>query len=117
MYSNQQKGGLQTPALGLNLNAGSVPFPTYQPEAILALPLVQQACLVLMAFVSNALTYSDPPKPPRFPSLSMILYWGFYNHLCLLHPCHYQGQYPEFSQPAGPLEVTAFTDDCDILYP
>ena len=51
-------------------------------------PLVKQACLVLMAFLSNLLTYSDLPKSPRFPSLSMILYWDFYNYLCLLHPYH-----------------------------
>ena len=31
------------------------------------------------------------PKVPRFPSLSMVPYWGFYNSLCLLHPCHNHG--------------------------
>ena len=48
VFSNQQKGGLQTLALGLNLNAGLIPSPTQPPEAILVFPLVQQACLVLM---------------------------------------------------------------------
>ena len=52
-YLNQQKGGLQTPALGLKLNAGLIPRPTQQLEASLVPPLVQQACLVLMAFWSN----------------------------------------------------------------
>ena len=48
------------------------------------LPLVKPACLVLMAFSSNS--YRDLPEFPRFPSPSMVLYWGFYNYLCLLHP-------------------------------
>ena len=52
-------------------------------------PLVKKACLVLMAFLSNLLTYSDLPTSPRFSSLSMILYWDSYNHLCLFHPYHY----------------------------
>ena len=46
-----QKGGPQTPALGLNLNAGLIPSPIQQPEAILAPPLVRQTCLVLVAFL------------------------------------------------------------------
>ena len=73
MYSNQQKGCPQTPALDLNLNSGLFPSPTQQPEAILTPPLVQQACLVLMAFLSNLLTYSELPTSPSFPSLSVIL--------------------------------------------
>ena len=75
MYSNQQKGGPQTPALGLNLNAGLIPPPTQRSEAILAPPLVQQACLVLMAFLSNLLTDGGLPPSPRFPSLSVVPYW------------------------------------------
>ena len=51
----------QTPALGLNLNAGLIPSPIQWPEAILTPPLVKQACLVLMAFLSNLFTYSDLP--------------------------------------------------------
>ena len=39
--------------LGLNLNAGLIPSPTQQPEAVLTPPLVRQACLVLMAFLSS----------------------------------------------------------------
>ena len=39
-----------------------------------------------MAFLSNLLTLGDLPVSPRFPSLSMILYWDFYNYPCLLHP-------------------------------
>ena len=70
MYSNQQKGGPQTPALGLNLNAGFSPSPAQRVEAILAPPLVKQACLVLMAFLSNLLTYSDLPKSP----VSLVIY-------------------------------------------
>ena len=69
--------GPQTPALGLNLNAGLFPPLTQQPEAILALPLVKQVCLVLMAFLNNLLIYSDLPISPKFPSLSLILYWDF----------------------------------------
>ena len=80
-----------TPALGLNLNAGLIPSPTQPPEAILASPLVRQTCLVLMAFLSNLLIYSDFPTSPRFPSLSRILYQDFYHHLCLLHPYQDQG--------------------------
>ena len=83
-----KKGGPQTAALGLNLNAGLIPSPTQQLEAILTPSLVKQACLVLMTFLSNLLTYSDLPTSPRFPSLSMILYWDFWNYLCLLHPYH-----------------------------
>ena len=49
VFSNQQKVGPQTPALGLNLNVGLIPSPT-QP---LKPPLVKQACLILMAFLSN----------------------------------------------------------------
>ena len=90
VYSNQLKGGTQTPALGLNLNAGLIPSHAQQSEAVLAPPLVKQTCLVLMAFLSNLLTYSDLPKSPRFPSLSMILYWDLYNYLCLLHPYQLQ---------------------------
>ena len=37
-------------------------------------------------FLEQLLTYSDLPTSPRFPSLSMILYWNFYNYLCILHP-------------------------------
>ena len=66
------------------------PHPILHPtmETFLMPPLVKQACLVLMAFGGNLLTYSDLPTSPRFPSLSMILYWDFYNYLCLLHPYH-----------------------------
>ena len=85
-YSKQQKGGPQTPALGLNLNAGLVPFSSPRPGAILARPLVRQICLVLLAFWRNLFTYSDLPKSPRFPPLSPILSWDFYNYLCLPHP-------------------------------
>ena len=31
------------------------------------------------------------PEVPRFPSLSMVPYWCFYNSLCLLHPRHNHG--------------------------
>ena len=55
-------------------------------ETFLMPPLVKQACIVLMAFGGNLLIYSDLPTSPRFPSLSVILYWDFYNYLCLLHP-------------------------------
>ena len=27
-------------------------------------------------------TYSDLPKSPRFPSLTVVLYWDFHNYLC-----------------------------------
>ena len=49
----------------------------------------KQACLVLMVFLSNLLTYSALPISPKFPSLNMVLYQDFYNYLCLLHPYHY----------------------------
>ena len=39
-----------------------------------------------MAFLSNWKTYSDLPVSPKFPSLTLVLYWDFYNYLCLLHP-------------------------------
>ena len=66
---------------GLNPNAGLIPSPTQWPEAIPTPPPVEQACLVLIA-------YSGLPTSSRFPSLSVISYWDFYNHLCLLHPYH-----------------------------
>ena len=66
MYSNQLKGGPQTPALGLTLKAGLIPIPTQRPEAILAPPLVQQACLVLMAFLN--LQWS-----PHMPQVSLFI--------------------------------------------
>ena len=62
------------------------PIPNQRPEAILALPLAKQACLVLMAFLSNLSLYSDLPMSANFPSLFMVLYWDLYNYLCLLHP-------------------------------
>ena len=37
-------------------------------------------------FLEQFLTYSYLPKCPRFPSLSVVPYWDFYNYLCLLHP-------------------------------
>ena len=52
---------------GLNLKAGLIPSPTQGPEAILALPLVEQACLVLIAFLSHLFTYGDLPVSPNFP--------------------------------------------------
>ena len=48
-------------------------------------------------FHEQLLTYSDLPKSPKFPSLSMVPYWDFYNHLCLLHPYHW---YPLSVLPA-----------------
>ena len=49
-----------------------------------------QASLPCSAGFSGATYYLTvfSPKSPRFPSLSMILYWDFYNNLCLLHPYH-----------------------------
>ena len=49
-----------------------------------------QASLPCSAGFSGATYYLTviSPKSPRFPSLSMILYWDFYNYLCLLHPYH-----------------------------
>ena len=82
----QQKSGPQTLALGLTLNADLVPSPTQGPEAVLVPPLVKQACLALMAFLSNLFAYSDLPMSPKCPSLTMVLYGDFYNYLCLLHP-------------------------------
>ena len=61
-----------------------IPDPT--TKAILKAPLMKQACLVLMVYLSNLLTYSDLPVSPKFPSLNMVLYGDFYNYLCLLHP-------------------------------
>ena len=90
-YSNQQKGSPQTPALGLNLNAALILPPTQGPEAYLKPPLVKKACLVLMALLNHLLTYSDFLKSPRFPSLSLVPYWDFYNYLCLLHPYQVYG--------------------------
>ena len=37
-----------------------------------------------MAFLSNLLIYHDLPTSLKFPSLSMILYWNFYNYLLQL---------------------------------
>ena len=51
-----RRAGHLTLALGQNLNAGLIPSPNQWPEAFLALPLVKQACLVLMAFLSNLFT-------------------------------------------------------------
>ena len=39
-------------------------------------------------FLEQLLTYGDLPKSPRFPSLSVVPCWDFYNYLCLLHPYH-----------------------------
>ena len=39
------KGSPQTPALGPNLNAGLIPYPIQQFEAILKPPLVKQSAL------------------------------------------------------------------------
>ena len=86
MFSSQLKGSLQTLALGLNLNAGLIPSPTQRPEATLRAPLIKQACLVLMAFLSNLFTYHALPISPKFLSLNMVLYLDSYNYLCLLHP-------------------------------
>ena len=88
MYSNQQKGGPKTPALSLNLNADLIPFPTQWSEVILSLTLGMQARLFLMALLGNLLTCSDLSKSSRFPSLSVTLYWDFYNYLCLFYPYH-----------------------------
>ena len=60
--------------------------PIPHPEALLKAPLTKQTCLVLMAFLSNLLTYSDLPKSPKFPSLNMVLFWDFDNYQRLLHP-------------------------------
>ena len=86
MYSNEQNGSLQTPALGLNQIAGLIPSPAQQPKAILTTPLLKQACLVLLACWGILLTYSDLPTSPRLPSLSVVPYWDFYSYLWLLHP-------------------------------
>ena len=86
MYSNLQKSFPQTPALGLNLNAGLILPPTQRPEATLEAPLVKQSCLVRMAFLSNLFTYSNLLMSPKFPLLSVVLYWDFSKYLCLLHP-------------------------------
>ena len=75
MYSDQLKAGPQTPALGLNPNAGRIPSPTRGPEAVLALPLVKQGHWGQMTFLSNLLTYSGLLESPGFPSLSLVLHW------------------------------------------
>ena len=63
-----RRGGPQTPALGLNLNVGLTPCPTQGPEAILALALVKQNCLVLKALSSYLLkvTSQCPLSFPHF---------------------------------------------------
>ena len=65
----------------------SRPTPIQWPEAILKAPLMKQACLLRMAFLSNLLTVIS--QCPLFPSLSVVLYWDFKNDLCLLRPYHY----------------------------
>ena len=55
MYSNQQKGGPQAPALGLSMNAGLIPPLTQRPEAILSSPLAKQVCLILFFFLFKKL--------------------------------------------------------------
>ena len=50
-------------------------------------------------FLEQLLTYSDPPKSPRFPSLSMVPYWDFYNYLCPLHPYQLNSISSPFSCP------------------
>ena len=65
-------------------------IPPQGPKAILTPPLVKQTCLVLKAFLSNLLTYSDLPNSSKFLSLSVVPYWDFYNYLCLLHPYQLQ---------------------------
>ena len=53
------------------MNAGFIPCPNQQHKVILKAPLMRQAYLVLMVFLSNLLTYSDLPTSPKFPSLNM----------------------------------------------
>ena len=33
-------------------------------------------------FLEQLLTYSDLPMSPKFPSLTLVLYWDLYNYLC-----------------------------------
>ena len=47
--------------------------------------VVKQACFVPLSadgFLEQLLIYSGLPNFPRFPSLSMVLYWNFYNYVC-----------------------------------
>ena len=47
--------------------------------------IVKQVCFVpwcSVGFLEWLLTYSGIPKFPRFPSLSVVPYWDFYNYLC-----------------------------------
>ena len=62
----------QSPAAGLDQKAGLIPSPTQRPEAILAPPLAQQACLVLMAFSNEQ--WSPLGFPLCWWSLTGLLY-------------------------------------------
>ena len=42
-------------------------------------------------FLEQLLAYSDLPMSPKLPSLTSVLYWDFYNYLCLLHPYQREG--------------------------
>ena len=70
MYSDQLKAGPQTPALGLNLNAGHIPSPTQRPEAVLALPLVKQGHWGQMTFLEQFINLQWSPRVP-WVSLSL----------------------------------------------
>ena len=59
------EGGSSNSCPGSESECRLHPTPTQRPEAILVPPLVKQGCLILMAFLSNLLTYRDLPKSPR----------------------------------------------------
>ena len=81
MYSNKLKGGLQTLALGLNLNAGLIQSPPNDLRQF-----SHSTIHVRLPYSDGFPQLSGLPTSPRFPSLCMIPYWDFYNHLCLLYP-------------------------------
>ena len=54
------------------------PIPTQWPAASTS----QASLLCSDGSLEQLLTYSDLPKFPRFPSLSLVRYRGFYNHFC-----------------------------------
>ena len=65
MYSNPQKGGPQTLALGLNMKAGLIPSPTQQPEAPLKAPLMKQLSLPwAVGFLEQFLNLQRSPNVP-----------------------------------------------------
>ena len=87
-YSNEQKGGSLISCLWSEPECSPhrIPHPV---AGGISLASTSQAKLPCSKDpLEQLITYSHLPKSASFPSLSVVLYWNFYNYLCLLHPYH-----------------------------